>query len=143
VASSNLDLVRSLYAAWQRGDYRSADWAHPEIEFVLADGPDPGVWTGVAAMAGAWRKRISGTEEHRNEAEEYRELDPERVLVLHHRTARGKTSGLELGRLGSPGAAVIHVRNGKVTRLVSYMNRDHAFSDLGLTPEGKAADRPD
>ena len=128
----NLDLVRSMYAAWQRGDYSSADWAHPEIEFVLADGPDPGVWTGVAAMAAAWRKRLSGVEEHRNEAQEYREVDPERILVIHHRNARGKTSRLELARLGSPGAAVIHVRNGKVTRLVSYMNCEHALADVCL-----------
>ena len=130
--SCNLDLVRSIYAASERGNHFPTGWAHPEIEFVLADGPDPGVWTGVAAMAAAWRKRLSGVEEHRNEAQEYREVDPERILVIHHRSARGKTSRMELARLGSPGAAVIHVRNGKVTRLVSYMNCEHALADVGL-----------
>jgi hypothetical protein len=38
MASANLDLVRSVYAAWARGDYRSAEWAAPEIECVFADG---------------------------------------------------------------------------------------------------------
>jgi hypothetical protein len=38
VASANLELVRSIYAASRRGDYSSIDWAHPEIELVVADG---------------------------------------------------------------------------------------------------------
>jgi hypothetical protein len=38
-----------------RGDVSSTEGAHPDIEFVLADWPDPGRWTGVAAMAGPWR----------------------------------------------------------------------------------------
>ncbi len=127
-----MEVVRSIFAAWDRGDYRSADWAHPEISFVVADGPTPGSWTGVAEMAEAWREMLSAFEELRSEADEYRALDEERVLVLMHFRGRGKTSGLEVGDIQMKGANVFHVRGGKVTRLVLYWDRERAFADDGL-----------
>jgi hypothetical protein len=36
--SANLDLVRSIYAQWERGDGRHTAWAHPEIELESIDG---------------------------------------------------------------------------------------------------------
>jgi ketosteroid isomerase-like protein len=133
--SANLDLVRSIYADWDRGDFSSIDWAHPEIVFAIVEGPSPGTWTGLAEMRHAWREFLSSWEDYRNEVDEYRELDPERVLVLAHFSGRGKASGLEAAEWGSTkgGANLLHVRDGKVTRLVIYWDREHALADLGLT----------
>ena len=39
--SENLDLVRSIVAAWGRGDYTSAVWADAEIEWVVVDFVEP------------------------------------------------------------------------------------------------------
>jgi ketosteroid isomerase-like protein len=135
MASANLDLVRSLFAAWERGDFSSAEWADPDIKFVLADGPDPGKWTGLAGMAEAWRTRLSAWEDVRIEAGEYRVLDGEHVLVPMHFSGRGKTSGLEAGQIRTNGAALFQVRGGKVTRLVVYLDRERALADLGLASE--------
>ena len=98
--ASNVDLVRTLYAAWERGDWSSAEWAHPEIEFVGVDGPDPISVKGIDQLGGAWADFLGAWEDYRVEAEEeYRELDDERVLVLIRIAGRGRTSGLELGQM--------------------------------------------
>src|ERR1043166_7759847 len=97
--SENLDLVRSIYAAWEQGDFSSAEWAHPDIEFVMADGPAPGSWTGLDGMAEGWRDFLIGWADFHGKPEEYRELDGERVFVLTHFSARGKKSGLEVGQI--------------------------------------------
>src|SRR2546422_9828051 len=115
---TNLDLVRSICEAWERGDYSSGEWAHLEIEFVLADGPDPGSWTGVTAMTEGFRGRMSAWEDLRIEVMEHRELDGERVLTLYRRRGFAKASGLDLGQISTTGAALFHIRQGKVTRLV-------------------------
>jgi ketosteroid isomerase-like protein len=130
--SENLDLVRSIFSAWERGDYSAVGWADPEIVFVTADGTEPGSWTGRAEMADGMRDWLSVWQDARAAANEYRELDNERVLALVQFTGRGKTSGLELGPLSPKGAFLFYVGGGKVTRFVRYLNLDRALADLGL-----------
>jgi ketosteroid isomerase-like protein len=135
VASENVELVRSIYAAWDCGDYSSAEWADPEIELVRVDGPDPGSWTGVAGIAAATRSRLTAWEDFRVEAEAYRELDDERVLVLARLRGRGKRSGLELRHMRAQGVTLFHVRGHKVTRIVVYLDRERGLADLCLAPD--------
>jgi ketosteroid isomerase-like protein len=130
--SENLDLVRSICADWERGEWGSADWAHPEIEHVIADGPTPTSRAGLAAVARGLRDFLDTWEDFRIAAEAYRELDHERVLVLVRFSGRGKTSGMEIGQVQAEAANLFHVRSGKVTRFVLYWSRDRALADLGL-----------
>jgi ketosteroid isomerase-like protein len=132
--SENLDLVRSLYADWGRGDFSSVEWAHPEIEYVIADGPSAGRWTGLAGMMKGWRDFLSAWDQFQAQVEEYRELDGERILALVHFSGRGKASGLEAAQWTTTkgGVNLFHVRGGKVTRLVIYFDRGRALADLGL-----------
>jgi ketosteroid isomerase-like protein len=130
--SSNLDLARRIFADWERGDWSSTDWADPAVEYHIADGPLPGVAIGVAAMAETWQQWLSAWEHFRLAVEEYRELEGERVLVLTRYGGRGKTSGADIGVMWTNSATLLYVRDGKVTKLVAYNDRDRAFADLGL-----------
>jgi hypothetical protein len=46
MTSPNVNLVRSIFADWERGDFSAAGWAATQIEFVFADGPSRGIWMG-------------------------------------------------------------------------------------------------
>jgi ketosteroid isomerase-like protein len=132
--SANLDLVRSLYADWERGDYfsGSGDWIDPEIEYVIADGPDAGRWLGRSGLVEGAKVILSAWEDWRPTADEFRELDGGGVLVLARFSGRGKTSGLQVGQVTSMGANVFYVRHGRVAKVVLYWDRDRALADLGL-----------
>jgi ketosteroid isomerase-like protein len=137
--SENLDLVRSICAAWQRGDYSSVEWAHPQIEWVMGDGPNPSELTGAGSVAGEFGDFLSMWEGgFYIEAEDYRELDDSRVLAFTRFSGRGKSSGVEIAHLRAEGAHVFQLDGGKVTRLVAYWDRDRALADLGLASEGEA-----
>jgi ketosteroid isomerase-like protein len=136
VSQENVEFVRSLFQAWwERGDYSSVEWAHPEIEFSVVDGPSPGAWTGVAGMIEGYRELMNAWEEYRAEPREYRELDGGRVLVLFQLGGRGRTSGLDLGQVRPHAAGVFEVRDGKIGRVALYWDRRRALADLGLGPE--------
>ena len=132
MSRENVDLVRSIWAAWEQGDLSSVEWAHPAVEYVIGDGPIPGCWTGLAEMAKAGRENADAWDDLRFQVEEYRALDDERVLVLYRYDGRGRMSGLELAQLRSEGVGLFHVRGGKVTRLVQYWDRERGLADLGL-----------
>ena len=127
--SANVDLVRSICAAFERGDYADAQWADPEIEHVIADGPEAATIRRRAGLAEVIRTLFREVEDFRGEAEHYRELDAERVLVPTRYFGRGKLSGVPVSVRG---AEVFEVHNCKVTRVVLYWDRDHALADLGL-----------
>lgn len=133
MSSANVELVRSIYGAWERGDFSQADWVHPEIVYVVPDGPEPGSWRGITEVSRAFRDQLEAWDDYRVEASDFRELDDERVLALVHFRASGQTSAVEVDQ---EGGEIFHLRNGRVTKLVAYWDRDRALADLGLASEG-------
>ena len=132
MSSANLDLVRSIYAAWERGEWGRGDWASPGIEYEYVGGPEPSSGTGLAALGAIMRVWLGAWSDWRVEATEFRALDSENILVIGRGIGRGKASGM---KVESRGANLFRVRDGKVTRLISYWDRDDALADLGLPPD--------
>jgi hypothetical protein len=130
--SRNLELVRSIYADWERGDYTRTGWADPEIEFVSLGTFETFRARGLVGMSDFVREMFGTFADWQNEAEEYRELDERRVLVLDTMSGRGKMSGVDLSRVPARAARVFEVDDGRVTSLVVYDDRTRAFADLGL-----------
>lgn len=126
-----IDVVRSIYAGWERGDFSSVEWADPEIEFAFADGPEPGRWKGLDAMSMHWGDWLRGWQDFSAAPERFITVDAERVLVLTRNAARGRSSGVELDARSV--ANLFEVKRGKVTSLTLYMNRARALADLGLS----------
>jgi ketosteroid isomerase-like protein len=54
-------------------------------------------------------------------------------------SGRGKTSGVELGYMRTKAADLFHIRGGKVTKLVVYMDAEHALADLDLASDSGSA----
>jgi hypothetical protein len=93
--SANLDLVRSIYADWERGDWTSAEWADPEIEFVIVDGPRVFSTTGVAGMAEKWRNWLGAWEGFRMEADEFRAKRSVLAAGIEHQLTQDLALGAE------------------------------------------------
>ena len=93
-------------------------------------------------MVQAARARLEVLKDVRALAEECRELDDRRVLVLDRTIGRWKRSGIEFRESTSTllvGAHLFHLCDGKVAKLVAYADRDRALAELGL--EGPAVSR--
>jgi ketosteroid isomerase-like protein len=127
--SENLDLVRSIFTDWQCGDFSRNDWADPDIEYVIMDGPDPGSVRGLVAMARRAGEELSPAHNTRLAATDIRELDDERVLVLIKGSGHGKSSGIEIDY---EQMQVFDICDGKVIRLTVYYEPHRALADLGL-----------
>lgn len=135
--SANLELVRSIYENWSRGDFSSAAWADPAIEFGYADGPEPGSWRGIEQMSARYADWLKGWKDFRAEPEQYLVVDEARILVLVRNTGRGRTSGLEFEQRSV--ANYFELSGDKVTRLVLYWDRARALADAGLAPRREPA----
>lgn len=128
----NLDLVRSICAPWARGDYGGAEWAHPEIELVVVDGPVPGVWRGLAEMGEGSRAVLGPWEDLRVDVKLYSTLGDEYIIGVVQGTVRGATGEPQRLHVSTSSAILFRVQDGKVVRLVVYWDAARVLGQVGL-----------
>ena len=133
MSRENVEIVRSLYALWSRGDYMgTADFFDPQVEFarIGAEGVGgEGEWRGQERMWTVTAEYFRAYEDVRNELEEIVDLG-DRVLTLSRQYARGKSSGIPIEQ---PLGEIFTLKEGKVVRLESYWERLKAVEAAGLS----------
>jgi len=135
MSQGNVEIVRRLYRAWERGDFSAhADLFAPDVRSARVMGPE---WDG-AGLAGEWHGRdglaenvrlwINAWDDLRVQPEEFIDVG-DKVVVLTRQTAIAKTSGIPLDR---EFADLWELRDGTVVELRFYFNRADALEAAGL-----------
>ncbi len=128
MAADYVAKVRAAYAAWNAGDLDAAfDLAHPEIE-VVQDPELPGATrTSGSPAFRAWLDSFFDTwESFQIEPTEVRQVD-NRVLVVAHVSARGKSTGIPVE---TETAHVLSMEDGLAIRWESYTDVSRAREAL-------------
>ena len=129
MSRENVELVRTVYEGWERGDFRAgSDLFAPDFEWKQSpDAVEPGSHRG-AAVGTALRHIFDVYEHYRIEAEEYLDAADAVVVVGRARgTARG--SGMPLDQRNF---LVWRVRDGKLIGTEAFRNRSEALEAVGL-----------
>jgi uncharacterized protein len=135
MSRENVELVRRVYEAYERGDFPAVFAAYdPEIEWNVGRvasaglGFDP-LYVGHDGVRSFWRQWVSAWETTSFEYEEFIDAG-EQVVVLLSQRMRGRTSGIELE--WNSYAQVWTVREGKLVRTEFFPTRAEALEAVGL-----------
>jgi ketosteroid isomerase-like protein len=138
MASANVEIVRLLYAAWERGDFSSAKpFFDPEVEFrPPPEFPDYQVCHGLDEMNRAFRLWMGAWESYRFGSPELVDAG-DKVMAVHHQWGKGKDTGVEVQ---NEVFNVFTLRAGKVARYEMFFKRAAALEAAGLSEQDVRAE---
>jgi ketosteroid isomerase-like protein len=128
VSAENVEIVRGMCEAFERGDWDTATARlHPEIEWDASTyypWPDAEVFRGREGVADFFRRFLGTWDEYHADFEEFIDVGDRVVVVLTER-GKGKGSGIEVTRTFGQ---VWTVRDGRVIAFTAYPDRDSALA---------------
>jgi len=135
MSQENVEVVKWLVDAFNRRDLTGfASKLHEDVEWVpaLITRVEAGPADEFRGVEGFWRW-VAATDEamsvFRIEAEAYRDLGDDRVLLLGVLAGQGRASGAEVrAELGQ----VFTIRDGRVVSYRGYLDRAEALEAVGL-----------
>ncbi len=126
----NVEVVRSVYAAWSRGDFPGpAEVMDEAIEYVNPPGAvEPGVRRGIVAFGVALTKVFEGWSAWQMEPEQFEAVGEQVAVVVRFR-ATGRGSGIVVEGRES---ALWTLRDGRVVRYEWFHEPADALEAAGL-----------
>jgi ketosteroid isomerase-like protein len=129
MSGTDIEIVRSVYERWGRGDFATPDVFDPDVQTIWADEiPGLNESRGLAALGASVRTWLEAWERCSIEAESLHEGDGcVVVLYLAHARHRGSTTELDWR-----GAHVWTMRDGKAIKLQAFIDPQEAAADAGI-----------
>ena len=130
MSEENLEIVRRVYSAWARGDFRAGTELYaPETVLVLRPPlPEAGTYHGPEAIGGYMRSFLEPWDEAIIVGEDFAAAG-DRVLVRVHQQATGTGSGAPVEMRYFQ---VWTFRDGSVIRIESIQDRSEALEAAGI-----------
>jgi ketosteroid isomerase-like protein len=132
VSQRNVELVESVFAAWNRGDIAAfVSHVAPDVAWLEVSGRPESAgseYYGRERLRRSLQDLFEAWESYRLEVERMEAID-DRVLAIVREVARGRTSGVEID--GGWGY-VITVGEGMIARVEAYRDAARALQAAGL-----------
>ena len=132
MSQEKVEIVRAANDAFLAGDIEKAlDALHPDIEWhATVGGIDEGrVYRGRDEVLQAFAAYFEVRERMEMRADDYIDAGGDDVVVFFHEVAKGRESGVVVE---TDTGTVNTVRNGKIVRVRSYMDRQEVLEAAGL-----------
>src|SRR5215211_1202734 len=130
MSQENVEIVRRMYEAFDRGDLETTmGYFDPGVVLDASHRVDGGISHGREALATTVTEWISTWEGWRESVEEMRDLG-DRVMVISTQAGRGKKSGVEWENRF---AMLFDIEGGQITRWTIYDDLHEALEAAGLS----------